>query len=548
MTLYIALIILLHPVITEVMLDPLGPESGSLSPGDRNEFIELYNPSDDTIDVAVYRLRDNTELDSIVPFNEILSYYQDVRATTKIPPKGYGVILDREYVIYGENYLPYTFPGSISIMTTRDSDLGNGLFSNDTIALVATSAQVVSSFGLGSGFPLRSKDGVSFERKYYWGPDIAENWRCSEDSSGNTCGRENSVSHPFNIVITGAKFAPSGDYEVLFTLSLKNIGTEAIGRIKVGYELSGGYSGGDEERYVNLLPDSCVDVNLGPFSFPPGTYYASFSVIIPEADSSPIKTRTLRFFVGRSPLVINEIMYNSETEWIELFNNSADSISLLGFSVGDPVRRSAPLQETFWIPPGGYLVLSSKTLDVSGHFVLSNFPTLNNTGDTVFLYDEAGSCVDFVPYSSSWGGGYNISLERLCAQLPSNSKYNWSSSREGSTPAKPNSINIQPPQDNALLSLSSRVLAPSRGIPLLMVSLAFPSFPIYATAEMYRIDGRKVATFFEKKLLIDGKHSFVLESLISGKLLDEGMYILMVKAETLDGRTFVKRELIGVLD
>jgi hypothetical protein len=38
-------------IITEVMSNVKGSESGAGSPGDRNEFVEIYNLSADTIDL-----------------------------------------------------------------------------------------------------------------------------------------------------------------------------------------------------------------------------------------------------------------------------------------------------------------------------------------------------------------------------------------------------------------------------------------------------------------------------------------------------------------
>ncbi len=543
----ILLVLITHPIMTEIMLDPLGPESGALSPGDRNEFIEIFNPSEDTINIARYKLRDNNDVDSLVPFVEILRYYPEVKATTKIPPQSYGVILDREYVIEGENFMPYELPDSVAVITTMDADLGNGLSYNDTIALCTLDGQVVSSFGAGSGFPLRSKDGISFERKYYFGPDVSTNWRYSDAPSGNTCGFINSVSRPYCMKINEVRYTRQGEYDVKFFLSLLNMGVESLGHLRLFFNFGESYPEGYEDKYVNLPPDSSSIVDLGPFTFTPGNYVAYFRIQICDAGDSVFYDTSIGFFVGQSPVVINEIMYNADVEWVEVYNCSKDSINLLSFSIGDPVRRSQPVPESFWLQPDGYVVFSPKPLDAVDCLVLANFPSLNNTGDTVFLYDVTGSIMDMVPYLATWGGGSNLSLERLSYALPSDSRYNWGSSKEGSTPGRKNSLFLKPPESKAILSLSSKVLAPGRGIPVLMADLEFPKAPVYVTAEMYRIDGRKVTCFFENKVLVDGRYTFVVQPEINRKTLDEGMYILLIKARTPEGETFIKRELIGVL-
>ncbi|HDL59923.1 MAG TPA: lamin tail domain-containing protein, partial [candidate division WOR-3 bacterium] len=70
------LAILAVPVINEVMSNPKGQESGSLSPGDRNEFIEIYNSGDDTLDLSGFKIRDNQEEDTLLAFpDEIKNYF-----------------------------------------------------------------------------------------------------------------------------------------------------------------------------------------------------------------------------------------------------------------------------------------------------------------------------------------------------------------------------------------------------------------------------------------------------------------------------------------
>ncbi|MDI6850403.1 MAG: lamin tail domain-containing protein [bacterium] len=537
------LLVLLYPIITEVMVDPAGSETGSLSPGDRNEFVEVYNPDDDTVDMAFLKIKDNAEADSIVPFTEILQFCPRVKATTKIPPKSYGVIFDREYILEGENYLPYTLTGEVSVMTTKDTDLGNGLSSNDTICIIDGNGNILSSFGLGSGFPLRTRDGVAFERKYYWGPDNGENWKYCEDESGNTCGRENSVSKPFNIRIEELKLERLEECELSFVLKVLNIGTEFLGFLKLRYEITGAIPPSEEERSVFLYPDSAVLIEIGPLLIPPGSY--PFKIWVGVQDLF-VDSTFLPIFSGKPPLVINEIMYNGDVEWVEIYNASNGPLSLKGFFVGDPVKRSEPAPDIV-LEPDSYYVFSSTEVQVSNSAVLKNFPTLNNTGDTIFLYDAYGQVVDMVAYSMRWGGSFNVSLERLSPFLPSNSPYSWASSKDGNTMGRKNSIQILPPRTGALLSLSSKALAPSRGVPAIAVRVEFPEFPVYATGELYRLDGRKVQTFFSEKLLMDGEMDFTVTGYANGTQLEEGMYILVVNGRTLQGKLFSKKELIGVL-
>ncbi len=546
MNLLLVAIIISNPVITEVMLDPKGPETGSLSPGDRNEFLEIFNHGDDTIDLAQFKLQDNAETDSIVPFPEILNFYPNVKSTTKIPPGGYGIILDREYTLEGENYMPYNPPPGISVMTTKDTDLGNGLSTNDTIKLFGPNGVVASSFGAGNGFPIPSQDGLSFERKYYYGPDDVNNWRYSENKEGHTCGYLNSVSKPYTAKILSIK-AISDNAETRFEISLKNTGTEVISNPEIFYEFIGDYPCGQEIKNITVLPDSQCLFVLGPMPIPPGYYTIKVKISVTEWDSTIAEDST-RFFTGETPIVINEIMYNSETEWVEIYNNSNIPFSLKGFSIADPVTRSAPISQDVVLFPGEYTVLASRDFPLENKIVLSGFPSLNNTDDTVYLFGSFGECFDVVPYSSRWGGGYNVSLERLSPKMDSRSTFTWMSSREGSTPGKKNSVSIDLPQKSEILSLSRKVLSPSRGIPVIVGNLEFPEYPIYATVELYRIDGIKVLTIMENTLLKDGKGYFTIPPASQPFNLSEGMYLLIIKGKNQSGKLFVKREILGILN
>ncbi len=542
---FLVLTLFLHPIITEVMLDPLGPESGSLSPGDRNEFIEIYNPGSDTIDMAFYKIKDNAEIDSIVPFYEITRYYPHVVSTTKIPPKSYGIIMDAEYVIEGENFLPYDLPPGISVMKTADTDIGNGLSANDTIWLIHRSGQAVSTFGVGPGFPLRSKDGISFERKYYFGPDHADNWRYSEDPQGHTIGRINSVSIPFNVGVLSYDCQRIDEYSVRFDFELINRGVDSIRCLYFEYNILENSYGKKEIVSLFLFPDSTTRVSLSPFSLPPGRYTLDLKI---GNEDSVVMTLQIGFFTGKPPLVINEIMYKSTVEWVEIYNRSKDTINLRGFSVKDPVRRSKEMEVDYYLYPDSFVVLSSATLNIENCIVLFDFPTLNDRGDTVYLLDSNGFVVDLVAYSSKWGGGSEVSLERLSADLPSEVQYNWGSCKEGSTPGRKNSVSVVLPVQKSIFSLSSKVVCERRGVPFIQVNLEFPESPVWATAELFRFDGRKVETFFQDKYLVDGRYVFSITSRTqTGNLLEEGMYIVVIKGRNKDGMLFVRRELIGIL-
>lgn len=189
-------------VINEVMANPKGSESGGGSPGDRNEFIELYNVTDDTVDLATWVITDLDDDDVISRWTDglLLVKYPSVRIrSTLLMPHSFALILDPEYTsadTVGGIAQPYEFPEGTLILTVKNTTVGNGLANNDPVVLKDKSGSTISTFGTPESeddFPDDAGDGKSWERMSPPLPDTKTNWRISSDPSGSTPGRESSA-------------------------------------------------------------------------------------------------------------------------------------------------------------------------------------------------------------------------------------------------------------------------------------------------------------------------------------------------------------------
>ncbi|MCX7994832.1 MAG: lamin tail domain-containing protein [candidate division WOR-3 bacterium] len=191
-------------IITEVMSNVKGPENPF---GDRNEFVEIYNQSSDTIDLSNYFLSDfDAPPDVIFPWeNEsILIKYPDVRIrSTIIYPYSYALIIDREYIQFDSaNAQPYNIPAGTLLLTTDDTSIGDGLSVNDPIIIFSPANACTTSFGtpfIEDNFPKDPGDGISWEMIDYDLGDTATNWHHSISPSGCTPGYKNSVSDAFDL-------------------------------------------------------------------------------------------------------------------------------------------------------------------------------------------------------------------------------------------------------------------------------------------------------------------------------------------------------------
>jgi len=161
-------------------------------------------------------------------------------------------------------------------------------------------------------------------------------------------------------------------------------------------------------------------------------------------------------------LIIAELMADPDpvvaslpaAEYVELQNTDTVWISLKGVQFSDPGTR-ATLPDS-WLAPGARLILceaSQMNLFKSYGRVLglSLWPSLNNSGDQIYLRDAAGLWLHEVSFdagtygsTSKSAGGW--SLELIDPQNPCD-KGNWKASRsaQGGTPGALNSVNAVNP-------------------------------------------------------------------------------------------------------
>lgn len=167
-------------------------------------------------------------------------------------------------------------------------------------------------------------------------------------------------------------------------------------------------------------------------------------------------------------VVIDEIMADPlpvvglpNAEFIELRNVSSLAFNLNGWNIGD-AAGFATIKTNFILRPDSFVVICAASAAASftayGTTIgVSNFPSLNNDGDQVYIRSKEGSVIHAVNYSSAWyqnavksQGGW--SLEMIDTQNPCSGLGNWiaSDNLKGGTPGQKNSADginkdLQPP-------------------------------------------------------------------------------------------------------
>ncbi|MBW2254277.1 MAG: lamin tail domain-containing protein, partial [Deltaproteobacteria bacterium] len=183
--------------INEVMSNALDEDTG--------EFVEIYNPGPDTVDLAGLKLFDGSSLDTLGAFQA---------GSTTLGPDSFALVVDAEYA--GE----YALPGGTLLVTTTDTTLGNSLAVGDPITLLeADGTHQIDAYL----FPINAGNGTSVERVNLLSAiDFPENWVPSPCASGSSPGSENCVS-------SGSSGIELSDLEIVITEIMANPLDETTG-------------------------------------------------------------------------------------------------------------------------------------------------------------------------------------------------------------------------------------------------------------------------------------------------------------------------------
>lgn len=187
--------------------------------------------------------------------------------------------------------------------------------------------------------------------------------------------------------------------------------------------------------------------------------------------------------VGYKDIVINELFADpspvinlTNAEFVELYNRSSNTFNLNGLRLADSYTGTGATLGNYVMAPNSYVIICPiadtaqfTTLGYMNKLGVSSFPTLNNSGDNIYLKTNAGTFIDSVNYKDTWykdavkkDGGYtleqiNPNLNPSCSQIN-----NWIASidADGGTPGFVNSVyslapDIIAPKINSVTVLDS---------------------------------------------------------------------------------------------
>lgn len=432
-------------LINEIYADP--DSAATNMPG--GEFIELYNASTRTFDLAGWTFSD---------------------ATSPVTLGNY-LLAPGQYVVLAKAADTAALSLFGPVIAVSLPSLNNG---GDQLGLRSSDGTLIDSVEYDiSWYQDATKDdgGWTLERINPFDTcSFTGNWIASNDPDGGTPGTQNSVfsASPdvtppqfVSLTITGAS-----------TLQVCFDETMDAGLLADPTNYAIDHGMGNPLTAVPQSPaNSCVDLNLATPIVDDTLYTITFTNLADcKGNVAPAFSET---FLQSSPalpldVLINEIYPDPDSmltnmpggEFIELFNRSVKTYNLAGWTFSD-ASSTATLGNVL-LPAGGYLILckaaDTASLSSFGNVLPISLPSLNNSGDFLGLRSVEGALIDTVEYDISWyqddtkdDGGFT--LERINPFDTCSYFGNWIASNDpdGGTPGEQNSVfnaspDVMPPQ------------------------------------------------------------------------------------------------------
>jgi len=487
-------------IINEIMYAPVG---------DMPEWVEFYNASTSVVNVGGWKISDGkTKSQSVL-----------AGAQSIIQPGSYFLATTDSSL---ENYFTVSVPLFVEPFSALHNTTPDAVVLFDSRGVVMDSVWYTPAWGGANGNSLERVD-------YGFSSTDSANWRSSLPTPGI---ENNAAKKDFDLAITNGS-AKASEKSLTLAATVHNSGRRAVAGFIVRF-------------YYDAVADSIVTPVKLMYAANGGSLAPSDSMIVQfnwqttakgkipiicVADfpgDQRISNNTI-FFSGVnrfSPqsVVINEILYEplaGYSEFIELYNRSADTIDVQGWKIMDAPSSSANRivnqfpNESLLLFPNQFIVVAADSSIFMQYPLLKSIPagltlvthkdlSLNNSGDDVILADQINTMIDSVRYSPSWHNpSLNTptagrSIERINPSFESNDKRNWSTSvaPSGATPLQTNSIYTKSVPSAAGLSLSPNPFSPDNDgfEDILAITYSLPSTISMIRVRCFDVQGRLVRT------------------------------------------------------
>lgn len=355
-----------------------------------------------------------------------------------------------------------------------------------------------------------------------------DNWTASEDATGGTPGRQNSVyankpdlTGPLLVsvaAISATQINLTFNETLEKDLSQVSISlSPAVGIQKIGFgnpartQLS-------VQLSTALLPRQLYTASVSNLTDCSGNWvqpeFSRWSFALPEpADSLDI--------------VINEVLFNPRTggvDFVEIYNQSPKYLNLKNWALanyesGAAVKFKVITGSDFILPPAGYLALTSGVATLASHYPNANqkflfttsLPSLPDQAGTVAVVSNQGMVVDHFAYTEKMHSSFlknkeGVSLERISFTEKTNEASNWKSAASSSGFATPGYANSNARPDSKFndhaVTVEPEIFSPAApGLDFSKINYKFDQSGLAANIKILDVDGRLIKTLANNETL-----------------------------------------------
>ncbi len=417
--------------VSEIMFSPASDQGG--------EWIEIRNISEAPVSLQGWTLSDANQ--TRYPITDSLHYLQPDCLLT----------LCREQAVLEYFSLPLDKALMLETWPTLNA-------TSDSVRLFDAKGHLVSrAFYRGSW----GNSGISLERRH---PDLfplAEwNWQSSTHADGGTPSRINTMqldAAAIQIKAIDIQIKNSiGPAPVSLTIHFINWGLDTLEHLEI--------EAGESTEWQGNLPSFQSD----SLSFTTAELAPGLSRILIRVyhEQVLLADTTIQVILGFPPnrIALNEIHYlptEDQSEFLEFVNLGSDSLNLNGWTFMDRSGTQGLISALVLVPPDSLFLLCADAA-VLGDWIspqtriceLSPWPSLNNSSDSIVIFDPLGNRQLVHAYTVAQGGESGKSLERLALWMPNEADASWATCIDprGITPGRQNSV-LLPPKNLAMIDL-----------------------------------------------------------------------------------------------
>ena len=516
------------------------------------EYIELYNRTDKNIDLTDW----------------VLSV-----GSTKKTLSG--------CTINANSYLVLCNQNNVNLFTGVENIVGITSFpsipnTSGTLTLSSKSDKVINTVSYSDKWykdKFKANGGYSLEIIDLNNPCEGENnWRASNDVSGGTPGRQNSINgtnpdlySPYPIA---AELIAPDTLIVYFNEILKKESCENPENYSVENYGNPTWVSASKPDFAKISMKFSQNFEQGK------VYYLNIKDQVQDCAGNTVdKNTSIRFGIGDSitkdDIVINEILFNplsGGSDFVELYNNSDNLCDLksLWFINKDD---SAAIDNSYQITtisrlllPEEYCAISKDIAFIENNyhvpfpenlFQTANLPSMADKSGNIFLIDRFTNIIDSVYYNEKQhykllASKDGVSLERINFNRSSADETNWHSASETvgfATPGYKNSQYSDEIISESKITISPEVFSPDNDgrDDILNISYNLNSPGYTATIAIYNADGQFVK-FIANNEMLATEGNFTWDGFDAVNVpCPIGIYIIYIEMFSLNGEKIVEK-------